>query len=395
MKCKKCGNEIKSNEKKCNKCGTPVARSVSVKNVPATEKPAGAGGKPAVQAETRSDHTLSKISFFGAIVAIASFFSINWLRFAPSSGFSLFKGVLADLNFAALGDLFRIQPTLGIAAVFLLIFAWLLWLVPLTGFASVVVFFNKRKALKLLRIMLCIAMAVLLVFTVMLFVFAGSLLPGLADKMVMQFAFIRKGYYLCWLGLIWLLVSVSVDLHETRRKEAGLAGSGCRVCALLKKVEFPATKVSIGAGIVLIVSWFLFTWHGGEGLTGLGYFISRLATYNPVNIVRAFEFTGFFGVTFTVASILFYSLWLIPIAGGLTFLVFANDRKLIRVINVFAWIGFACVLGYSFFRFWYHAQMQIMITPAGFSWGYIVSLFLLLWIAVSTKADLKRTEKQL
>ncbi len=158
---------------------------------------------------------------------------------------------------------------------------------------------------------------------------------------------------------------------------------------------FKASHIAMIAGALLLVNWFLTPWQSTALHGGFGYFLANLGEYSLSGIRTAFATNSFLGFTFTVATVLFYLLWLIPVAGGLTLLAFLKDRRLIRLVAIFAWVAFGCTLGFTFFRFWYHAQIEVLITPSSFSWGYYVSLVLLLWIAFATSSDFKSTEKEI
>jgi hypothetical protein len=154
---------------------------------------------------------------------------------------------------------------------------------------------------------------------------------------------------------------------------------------------FKASRIAIIGGVLLLLNWFLTPWQSIALRGGFGYFLANMGEYNLAGVQSAFAVNGFLGFTFLVATILFYSLWLLPLAGGVTLLALFKDRRLVRVVAVMAWLGFACLLGFSFFRFWYHAQIETLITPSYFSWGYFISLLLLLWIGFSANFDCKRT----
>jgi hypothetical protein len=154
---------------------------------------------------------------------------------------------------------------------------------------------------------------------------------------------------------------------------------------------FKPSRIAIIGGILLIINWFLTPWQSIALRGGFGYFLANMGEYNLTGIRSAFAVNGFLGFTFSVATILFYTLWLIPLAGGLTLLALYKDRRLVRIAAIVAWLNFGCLLGFSFFRFWYHAQIETLITPSYFSWGYYLSLVLLLWIGFSANFDFKKT----
>ncbi len=187
MRCPYCKAEINGNDIVCSKCGYKLP---------------GPGEKVRVR---WPNYIFSQIAILGAVLLIIGFFS-SWIFLMNTevSGlyivtifFSSFQWI-ATMNLGA-----NLNNVLEIAR----IGTFLLWFLPLSALLSLFALWNKRWAVWLTFISCTLGLIPLAILTGVIWYLMQKSLPP-----------IRIGFWLTWIGLLWLWLATLIDLIGNRRR---------------------------------------------------------------------------------------------------------------------------------------------------------------------------------
>ncbi len=186
---------------------------------------------------------------------------------------------------------------------------------------------------------------------------------------------------------------VTPKINIPDHKPADLDSLPPPVETVYKKPDYIISHISVIAGLLLILSWFVITWSKIGAFPGISFFGQVSPGMNFSFIPDAYHYGGVgIGTEYCLIVIFFYGLWFLPISGFASFFAFMNKRSVIRTISILSRLATISIVGFIAIFVMMAGQSGISIPFSDFGAGFYLSIISSLWLTIATMVDLNKNK---